>query len=338
MKIQQSHIEKAMREMPGYQYRMVDLANRAIEIAQAEAEQSEYISADEARALGAGGAEYLDYRGDWTTKDIDQYQTISLFTGKPIKYRAIKQPKPAEPHAELKALYAQQVAEGTLDNFVWEWASMSNDWYEVVCNLGVFHEFNQYRCTPKPTCQVKLDGELMSREAAIAEATAKKLTHDVWTKYDKRTEFEKTSICFNAYTNQAFEYQLRPKAKKVISWSSLPVGVMTNKGELRFINLANNMACCEHGKKSLHNWVLVEQLTLAPAAEQPWLNWRGGSECPVPEGVMVECTQRDKRRFTMQGTLCVWEYGFGVGPHTGGDIIEYRIVGIELGYVLGGVV
>lgn len=154
----------------GYQYRAIKQAQPS------EASTEQYITAEEAIALDKSSV-LLEYYspefGCWMTCNYLLRFNEKFNNGEVIKYRrAIKQPAPAEPHAELKAMYAQQVKDGALDNFVWEYknTAMSNEWREVAHNLGVFYELNQYRCTPKPTCQVRnLDtGELktMTREAA----------------------------------------------------------------------------------------------------------------------------------------------------------------------------
>lgn len=63
--------------------------NARIDKANADADQSEYITAEQARALGGGNAWYL-LGGVWVPCDGVHYSDE-------YKYRAIKQPKPAEP-------------------------------------------------------------------------------------------------------------------------------------------------------------------------------------------------------------------------------------------------
>jgi Protein of unknown function (DUF551) len=84
-------------------------ANR--DIANAEAELNDYITAAQARELGAGNFEVLCEDGKWQTGTQDcPYR--EMWQGEVIKYRAIKQsqPEPVGPHADLRAEYANHSA------------------------------------------------------------------------------------------------------------------------------------------------------------------------------------------------------------------------------------
>lgn len=156
MKIKQVHWDKAYTEHLTQEaaFVFIDLANRAIEIALAEAnaQQETYLTADEARKLGAGNAMYL-LDGIWIPCDGVHYHDN-------FKYRAIQpqpqaQPEPADPHATLRAEYSKQVKEGTTELYLWRRrdAGMVN-----FAPLGVppaFFHFHEYECTLKPTCQVQ---------------------------------------------------------------------------------------------------------------------------------------------------------------------------------------
>lgn len=80
-----------------------------------------------------------------------------------------------EPHAELKAMYEQQVEDGTIMDFVWEYLPNYAQWNWLGLNgetiVPSWNKQYQYRCTPKPTCQVRNDdtGELktMTRHDVI---------------------------------------------------------------------------------------------------------------------------------------------------------------------------
>jgi hypothetical protein len=75
--------------------------------------ESKYITAAQARELGAGKAEWsCEINGEhwYACTDGCGYASHSQITGVPIKYRAIKQaqPEPVDPHAaEIAALKAQ---------------------------------------------------------------------------------------------------------------------------------------------------------------------------------------------------------------------------------------
>ena len=81
---------------------------------------------------------------------------------------------------------------------------------------------------------VKLDGVCMTREAAIAIWESKKDTCDVWFKSPIGVwVLTEGNDCAFLWTAKDGEYQLRPKTKKQVSWTDMPVGVMTDKGEFR---------------------------------------------------------------------------------------------------------
>ena len=114
----------------------LDVVNKAIEIALAEQQtqprpisdlgmtfipkrgdilqESEYITAEQARELGAGNAEFSlqDGCNEWHVTTFNcPYLDNALLSRTPIKYRAIKaQPEPVDPHAALRAEYAKQVS------------------------------------------------------------------------------------------------------------------------------------------------------------------------------------------------------------------------------------
>jgi hypothetical protein len=88
------HWAEAVRQLGGYSN--LAICNKAIEIALAEQQESEYITAEQARELGAGNAEF-QYQGEtkWRACNSD-----CRYNADPsIKYRAIKQaqPEPVDP-------------------------------------------------------------------------------------------------------------------------------------------------------------------------------------------------------------------------------------------------
>lgn len=202
----QKHIDNAKKIL--HYPSELELLHKAQELAENEVEQSEYITAEQARALGAGNAEFMNDFGEWCVCGPEHLNYVA-------KYRAINQPKPAEPQ-----------------------------------NL------------------VKLDGELMSREAAIAKYEAVKDKCDVYCWSKQTPEFDLTENP-KWLVNGKFgdEYQLRPKAKKVISWSSLPVGVAIGGGIYLGLHKSGSYtyATPERELKYIHRPYLP---TLAPASEQ----------------------------------------------------------------------
>lgn len=163
--------------------------------------QDKFITAEEARKLGARAELFLRYypaettAGYWRScKDLKSFR-VAFDDGEVIKYRAIKKEMPAEPtfaglkkvsteklspefekilhdnlwelyetdapaepHAELKAMYEQQVkntAEGKaggLDDFVWEYSlKYSHVWeHENPPSPDWMNQkMHTWRCTPK---------------------------------------------------------------------------------------------------------------------------------------------------------------------------------------------
>ena len=219
------HTIEAMKELAP------QLANRAIEIALAEQSTEQYITAEEARAMGAGKAEWFDDAfNQWNlcTPDICNYHPY-------FKYRAIKQPEPVHPHAELKAMYEQQVKDGMTEFYVWEFLYLKTNEWRVIPTEEPPQFINpvQYRCTPKPTCQVQnLDtGELktMTREAA------KKLqaeTKDVCDWFTTRGAL--VIIDLNFGDASIYTYKLKAQSKQV-SWTGSREDVLALLKEWRVI-------------------------------------------------------------------------------------------------------
>ena len=128
-----------------------------------QATQDQFISADDALKLGEDGAEWtIEDIGGWIKCGKGCKYKEKLFD-QVVKYRAIRKEVPAEPHAELRALYAQQVKNGTLGDFVWEFEDSSG--WNLCYPQPVFRPFLQYRCTPKPAKVVAWTG---SRDDVMA--------------------------------------------------------------------------------------------------------------------------------------------------------------------------
>ena len=92
---------------------LLEIFNNRIDKANAEQQESEYITAEQARELGAGNAEFFgnDTQSWYECEAGCKY--FSEIYNKPVKYRAIKQaqPEPVDQHAKLRAEYAKQATE-----------------------------------------------------------------------------------------------------------------------------------------------------------------------------------------------------------------------------------
>lgn len=119
-----------------------------------------------------------EHRGNILNKDIEIALAEANAQPEPVEPQQAAWPQPPkkEPHAELRALYAQQFQRKTLDCYLWEFLNENGEYqhcfstHDGVASEPLWLPHKTYRCTPKPTCQVKnLDtGELktMMREAA----------------------------------------------------------------------------------------------------------------------------------------------------------------------------
>ena len=268
MKLEQKHITAALAVLNYDQLKPLSVANKAIEIAIAEASvpvpTDEFISADQARALGAGAEYYQPESERWITCEHLERFPASFHDGEVIKYRAIKQPKPIE-----------------------------------------------------PTCQVQLIGgevQTMTRESAKALQAETRDTHD-WLTTAGRAYADYPHFTFN----DEGIYTYSPKAKKVISWSQMPVGVRTLHGELRSVDKAGKNANIEILEVDFNDVFIqpveTRHLTLAPASEQKWI--------AVQDNQNIAILLED-----------LFRNGITTKMHHSAE--KYRIVGIESGYVLGG--
>jgi hypothetical protein len=129
---------------------------------QANAQQErEYITAAQARELGAGKAEWRGASGAWY-KCGEGYAYTKVWGSEAIEYCAIKQaqPEPVDPHAALRAEYARQcdALPCELGFYLWEskYSDVSSKWFEP--STPQFRSHMEYRCTDI-SCYVSKDGE-----------------------------------------------------------------------------------------------------------------------------------------------------------------------------------
>jgi HNH endonuclease len=227
-------------------------------------------------------------------------------------------------HAALRAEYAKQVKEGTTGFYLWEFQSDGFPKQTPTHYAPEFRAHAKYFCTDI-SCMVAKQGEPAKRMLRTeAQALQRSLGDAVeWlTPYKSNLKGRKVF----AFCEQG-TYTYAPKALKQVSWSDMPVGVMTNKGELREVFMATygdnrQQATVEvamptaSSQKSPRHFYCTD-LTLAPASEQPWIAVQRNED-----GVAI----REKAVTT---GLCIELH------HTRE---KYKITGIAKGYVLGGAV
>lgn len=142
---------------------------------------------------------------------------------------------------------------------------------------------------------------------------------------------ESRDICLNAVINGFQSVRIKPSLK-LIDWSKMPVGTVTNNGRISVNNLnvkhlylltvSEENTIYGFSRDTVHNLRLIEQTDFT--------YWSGG-ECPVPEGVLLEVVFRDGDiQFINKESLVMmlrWDH-----TGRGSDIIAYRITGLTDGY------
>ena len=281
-------------------------------------QESKYITAEQARELGAGNAEFH--------KPVPAYQSLNEWDvvgythqySHHNKYRPIKQapPVPVDPHAALRAEYAKQVKEGTTGFYLWEFKNgMTTTWTAVNDGLGMFYSINQYRCTDI-SCMVALKGEPAVR---MLRTEAQELQREL----GDTVEWSLCGITFlwegDVFTFEANRtYTYAPKALKQVSWSDMPQFVKvqhkTTKQTFTFLGV-DKFGYLEVFRRDCGDYSYnPPALELVPASEQPWIAVNG--KFNKVEGLIYE-TKADA--------------GCGTSDR---DIACFKITGIAKGYVL----
>lgn len=249
---------------------------------------------------------------------------------------------PNDPHAALRAEYIRQrdSLPCELGFYLWEcdWIDTALGFTPLQC-APEFNEYMLYRCTDI-SCYVSKDGEPAIR---MLRTEAQKLQSEL---VDKAGWFD--PFGFNWVTPMEFSnagiYTYKLKSAKVVLLADVPVGVAVKHKQTNEILILRASSHDEfsliraekldnQGEAGTHNY-RAASLELAPAADQPWLNWRGG-DCPVPEGVIVEVTVRASNRVIREGTSPYMRWAH-VKIDSATDIIEYRVIGIAEGYKIEG--
>lgn len=124
--------------------------------------------------------------------------------------------------------------------------------------------------------------------------------------------------------------QIKPTLK-LIDWSKMPVGTMTDRG--RLIAIVDGDTSMLGGGIWLrvlecNRHIIFYPMSHFRLAEQTDFTYWPGGECPIPQGVKVQVTIRDGELFTYeQADTIRWNH-----TYHGGDIIAYRITGLVDGY------
>jgi hypothetical protein len=292
-------------------------------------------------ALGTTGFYLWEYRFSsnqaWTPLDHEEF-----FPDHRYRYTDIScyVSKDGESAIRMLRTEARELQRQTKDTHDW-FAPAGTGPYQAMFE---FTHNGTYTYHTKAT--IKLNGNMVTPKHAAAEWETKKETHELWFKFPSmewsdvigypKNMAEYFEGCSRSY------YELRTKKPnlKQLDWSKVPVGVMTNRGELRaaYIDYEGSFTADVESLDVTHaginlNAVLIKHLRLAPASDQPWLYW-GGGECPVPEGCTYETRMRDQ---CIQKGVYSWSHDNNI---TDADVqvIAYRITGLADGYTDGGVV
>ncbi len=159
---------------------------------------------------------------------------------------------------------------------------------------------------------------------------------DVFAPEETRYRCSFMDVVADIYGNIRFEPRksakhpdnLKPK-KRLIDWSKMPRGTMTNRGALlrSYALFAQTLA------ETSPFYVADVALNELRLKEQTEFTYWGGGECPVPDGVVVECICRSgivwktKAPAHPEAKAYVWQHDFGDQ-----DIIAYRIIGLAEGW------
>jgi hypothetical protein len=317
-KITDAHWKQAFTDLLSPQMNNAAICNRAIEIALAEQQEREYITAAQARELGSGNAEYSINEVDWyTCKVTCEYRTNAVFSYRPYKYRAIKQP-----HAALRAEYAKQVEEGTTGFYLWEYMNPMCDFWRTCIVDPSWNPDKQYRCTDI-SCYVAKQGEPAKR---MLRTEAQELQRQT----DETHEWRLPN---GSYRNEVYAngkltftdkgtYTYAPKALKQVKWSDMPVGVAVQDTTTNVVWTYQGSAVGEdalvtqpQSRPFGMRWIILQNLTLAPASEQPWI--------AVQDTGTLEFFQREL---------------ISKGLNVSGSFGRIKVTGIAEGYVLEGAV
>lgn len=111
---------------------------------------------------------------------------------------------------------------------------------------------------------------------------------------------------------------------KLIDWTKLPRGTMTNKGEIICIHKEGREALIFDGNMTF--WKENDFLRIVPATR--W-TYHDGGECPVPYGLSVDVIGRNGEILKGRATHHYrWEYTDS-GDDYYSDVIAYRITGVD---------
>lgn len=351
MKITKEHIKAAYPELNGRLVEWIDTINtNAYEVALLEqGAQDQFVTADEARALGAGNAEFqtLLEPYEWILCSANcQYMCA-------YKYRAIRKEVPTCQVQLIDGFTsgeviimtreaAKKLQAETKDACDWFFPdhTNTNHWEPIDFNAEGIYTYK------RKANLVKLDGVLMTREAAFDIWESKKDTCALYFTPCGKIDWMLFVLLSECEFGSQAEYQLRPKAKKPVSWTDMPAGVaLTFYGNRCLFLGASETKALISSKDGLCATGIdlkiafdEKALTLAPADQQPWLNWRGGDR-PVPDGVLVEVTCRSGNRDKQQAIKLTWGHSSERQRSESAnlfDIIEYRVIGIAEGYKLEG--
>lgn len=205
------------------------------------------------------------------------------------------EPISADPHATLCARHAQQVKDGTVWDYVWEWQYQGGDWQSTPTPM--FSTYYEYRCTPKPRTTVNNISMTVEKAKALFEKT--KGTHD-WTYVEPLGQTGAMYAHwdflsgFNESPEDGYTYIPKQPKLKMIDWAAMPIGVITNKGEFRGVFDSSSMGVCADilGTTSNNTGVALtcpptSDLRLAPSGEQKWIAVQDGEIFKAPQGVLV---------------------------------------------------
>jgi hypothetical protein len=117
---------------------------------------------------------------------------------------------------------------------------------------------------------------------------------------------------------------LKPK-KRLIDWSKMPIGTMTDRGEIRAV--FGDFVQLEVREKNMPKYDLTIPQNLRLKEQTQFTYW-GGGKCPVPEGVVVETVLADRK---VCSDLPKYQW-LPCSSSTYKHVVGYRIIGLADGW------
>lgn len=171
-------------------------------------------------------------------------------------------------------------------------------------------------------------------EKARQDATGE--TEAGWWFWESRDISGKVNPCF--LKEDSYRYNMtcnhplfKPPKLKLVDMGKLPVGSMVN---VKFLVRPLHMMVKQDDQGQIILWSLTAQTRTIKAPElriavhEEFTYWGGNSQCPVPDGLIIEFITRGRGKNQLETS----DTGCWLHVNTPHDIIAYRIIGLANGW------